>query len=517
MESRFEKVLERISGEPGQAPFRHRILNLLVFLGLFQAGYFLVSDLVVGQPPVFYAFDGAMLLFFGWLYHEVRHRCRYSPGCHLFAVAGVVLPQFNLWVNSGISGPGLLVILAILVALNFLHSGRSGVLYTVVGATLTLVSLSVQLVHPDWVLSYSRPESQLMDISATFLLCLVLLVFIAKRVMRFHEELLQSAQRLRESAAQSERMAVLGQMVANMGHEIGSPVGVMGSSLSLTREWWSQELPRFPELWGVLTPEQRDALWHLIRRGLEVVSPSPDTRTVRRRREVLAAETGDPGMAEDLSGLDIETWDPRWEPLRVDEAGRSAWEFAVRLLTLDRSNRLASRAHDRIQRLVAALGAYSRSGSPEDSPVPTQVFEGLDTVLTLYASAHKGGLEIQREYREVPPVLARPDELIQVWTNLVQNALQAMDYRGTLTVGVRSEGAMVIVTIDDTGPGVPEGDRERVFQLFYTTKKAGAGTGLGLGIAQRIVVSHGGTIEAGEAPGGGARFTVRLPAAPTHA
>lgn len=505
MERRFERVLARVCGEPSDFSLRHRILNLLVFLAFFQAGYFLVSDLLVGQPSVFQAFDAGMLVFFGWLYRDVRHSQRYSLGSHLFAVAAVILSQFNLWANSGISGPGLIVILCILVALNILHSGWVGILYTAAGMVLTVVSLVVQGFYPDWVLTYARPEARLLDVVATFLLCLILMVFIVKRVLRFQEE-------LRESAAQTERMAALGQMVAGIAHEIGAPVGVMGTSVSMTREWWSQQLPRFPQLWEALDAGQKAALWDFLSFGLQPPPASPDSRTARRQRERLAAELGDADLAEDLTSLDLETWNPRWDPLRTDEAGRAAWEFAVRLLTLDRSNRLASRAHERIQRLVSALGAYSRSGSPEDPLAPTVVSEGIDTVLTLYGSAHKGGLETHRDFVEVPPVLARPDELIQVWTNLVQNALQAMDFRGTLTVGVRPEGGQVVVTVDDTGPGVPEADRDRVFQLFYTTKKPGSGTGLGLGIAQRIVVAHGGTIAVDEAPGGGARFTVRLPA-----
>ena len=117
-----------------------------------------------------------------------------------------------------------------------------------------------------------------------------------------------------------------------------------------------------------------------------------------------------------------------------------------------------------------------------------------------------------RDFREVPPIEARPDELIQVWTNLVQNALHAMEGHGRLTVSLGYQAPWVVVTVDDTGPGVPAALRDRIFTPFFTTKEQGQGTGLGLGLVHRIVGEHGGQVEVADAPGGGARFVVRLPA-----
>ena len=122
--------------------------------------------------------------------------------------------------------------------------------------------------------------------------------------------------------------------------------------------------------------------------------------------------------------------------------------------------------------------------------------------------------EVVRQYSEVREVLARPEELIEVWTNLVKNAMQAVEYRGVLTVTVREQGGYALVSIADTGPGVPAGLREKIFAPFFTTKATGVGTGLGLGIVARIVTAHDGTVEVVESAGGGAEFVVRLPLAP---
>jgi signal transduction histidine kinase len=106
-----------------------------------------------------------------------------------------------------------------------------------------------------------------------------------------------------------------------------------------------------------------------------------------------------------------------------------------------------------------------------------------------------------------------PDELNQVWTNLVHNALQAMDHKGTLTVGLSREGGEAVVSIGDTGCGIPEEIRSRIFDAFFTTKAAGEGTGLGLDIVRKIVEKHQGRIEVDSEVGRGTTFTVRLPIA----
>jgi signal transduction histidine kinase len=106
-----------------------------------------------------------------------------------------------------------------------------------------------------------------------------------------------------------------------------------------------------------------------------------------------------------------------------------------------------------------------------------------------------------------------PDELNQVWTNLVHNALQAMDHKGTLTVGLHRDGGDAVVSVADTGCGIPEDIRARIFDAFFTTKPAGEGTGLGLDIVRKIIDKHQGRIEVESEVGRGSTFTVRLPIA----
>ncbi|MFL6025585.1 MAG: sensor histidine kinase, partial [Friedmanniella sp.] len=151
----------------------------------------------------------------------------------------------------------------------------------------------------------------------------------------------------------------------------------------------------------------------------------------------------------------------------------------------------------------SAVKSYSQL---DRAPVQdVEVTQGLESTLVMLG--HKlraGSITVQREYADdVPLVEASPGELNQVWTNLIDNAVDAMDGAGQLTVTTRSAGADVVVEIGDTGPGMPPEVAARAFEAFYTTKEVGKGTGLGLDIAQRIVVQrHGGTIDIDATPSG---------------
>jgi signal transduction histidine kinase len=122
------------------------------------------------------------------------------------------------------------------------------------------------------------------------------------------------------------------------------------------------------------------------------------------------------------------------------------------------------------------------------------------------------GVTLVRDYdRDIPPVRTQGAELNQVWTNLLDNAVDAVDCKGTITVRTRRDGDAAVVVIADDGPGIPADVLPRVFEPFFTTKEVGKGTGLGLDIARRIVTEglHG-TIQATSNPGD-TRFTVRVP------
>jgi signal transduction histidine kinase len=140
----------------------------------------------------------------------------------------------------------------------------------------------------------------------------------------------------------------------------------------------------------------------------------------------------------------------------------------------------------------------------------TDVREGLESTLTMLGHKLKG-VSVERDYADaLPKIWASAGELNQVWTNLLDNAAEAVDGRGRIVVGAYGDGDLVVVEIADDGPGIPREIQSRIFEPFFTTKQIGNGTGLGLDIVRRIVVAHSGEVAFDSGPGE-TRFVVRLP------
>jgi signal transduction histidine kinase len=169
-------------------------------------------------------------------------------------------------------------------------------------------------------------------------------------------------------------------------------------------------------------------------------------------------------------------------------------------------------ATGRVSALVAAVRSYSQMDRA--SLQSTDLVEGLDSTLVMMAHGLGKGITVERHYAPgLPPIEAMAGELNQVWTNLVDNAIDAMDGEGTLTISARPDEAAgwVVVEVADTGPGMPPEVQAHAFEPFFTTKDVGKGTGLGLDISRRIVVErHSGDIDI-ESGTGGTLVRVRLP------
>jgi signal transduction histidine kinase len=158
---------------------------------------------------------------------------------------------------------------------------------------------------------------------------------------------------------------------------------------------------------------------------------------------------------------------------------------------------------------VFALKSYARfDQSGEKQLVP--LVEGIETVLELYRSQLKHGIEVMRRYETIPELWGYPDELVQVWTNLIHNALQAMSGKGILEIVTAVQGNQAVVRITDSGSGISLENQAKIFTPFFTTKPQGEGSGLGLSISQTIVEKHAGQIEVNSHPGR-TTFTVRIP------
>ena len=166
----------------------------------------------------------------------------------------------------------------------------------------------------------------------------------------------------------------------------------------------------------------------------------------------------------------------------------------------------------RIADIVQDLNAFARRSHREEQ-CNVNLNHTLDEAVKMAArrATMVDQIKVVTQYGDVPPVRGNADELLQVFVNLVTNAVQAMEGQGTLTLSTSSANGFVSTTIKDTGPGIPYNNLNQIFDPFFTTKEQGKGTGLGLHIVRDIVIQHGGRVTVDSTLGQGATFTVKLP------
>lgn len=180
------------------------------------------------------------------------------------------------------------------------------------------------------------------------------------------------------------------------------------------------------------------------------------------------------------------------------------------LLNQQKNNTTIIMAVDKASRIVKALKTYLHTTGSE-KPELINIKDNIETVLTIYHNRLKQGIKIIKQYEEVPDVSVFPDQMNQVWTNLIINAVQAMGNKGILTIGIRQEDNCAVVSIKDTGTGIPKEIQARIFEPFFTTKVSGEGTGLGLDIIKRILTKHSAKILFDSEEGVGTTFYVKIP------
>lgn len=340
-----------------------------------------------------------------------------------------------------------------------------------------------------------------------------------KTLKQKNETLSQMLNQLQQTQAQliqAEKMAALGQLVANVAHEINTPLGAVRSSAEIVSQFLTQLEPLILLLHS-LTPDQQQLFFGLLQRSIEAMPQlaqfsSREKRQFKRQliQALEAKKLADADVIADTL-VDIGLYDASAAILDQLSStdSRRLLEMVYQLASLHKSTRTIITATDRAARIVMALKRYVYQ-EPSGNKTETDVIDGIEIALTLHFNQLRRAVKVQRHYGEVPPIWAHPDELIQLWSNLISNALQGMEYRGYLTITVAQLAEQIRVEIQDSGKGIPAELQSRIFEPFFTTKSKGEGSGLGLSIVKKIVERHAGEIQVTSQPGQTV-FSVLLP------
>jgi two-component system NtrC family sensor kinase len=311
---------------------------------------------------------------------------------------------------------------------------------------------------------------------------------------------------------QAEKMASLGQLIAGIAHEINTPLGAIKASVGAIIDSSFQSLKQLPEVIKKLNNNEFAIFLELVNRSVQN-NVNITSKEEREHRKNLTAELETHGIenADNFSDLlvDMAIYD-NIEPyfsIFNEQNLQAAFQISQQM----KNSQNIKTAVDRASKIVFALKSYARNDQAQEM-VMASIPETIETVLTIYHNQLKNGINLTKKFDQVPQIFCYPDELNQVWTNLIHNAAQAMNGTGDLSISIEKPDATSLqISVSDTGNGIPPENLEKIFDAFYTTKPAGEGSGLGLYIVKQIIDKHQGKISVRSELGKGTTFFIKIP------
>lgn len=330
------------------------------------------------------------------------------------------------------------------------------------------------------------------------------------------EALVDNLTQTQEQLVQSEKMAALGQLIAGIAHEINTPLGAIKASIGNLGDSLETALNELPSLFQSQSIEDLRLFTEIFELA-RIKKPELTSREKRQARREITAKlkehdiTNPELLADTLVYLEIYSDSlPELLPSLEKKDSLQVVRSARNFISLLKNTNTINLAVEKATKVVFALKKYAHKDTMGEKSL-TDIIDSIETVLTLYNNQLKQGVEIKKEYETLPLVQCYRDEISQVWTNLIQNAIQAVRHDGNLTIKTHHQNDHVFVSFEDDGPGIEPDIKDRIFEPFFTTKKQGEGSGLGLDIVKKIIEKHNGIISVESTLGEGAKFIIKLP------